>query len=334
MLLSLLSIVALYAATGVVVAKHAGRLSQFHLWQYSETVGLATLLVVMVFSIGRILWIMAVMRPDRLTAAIIADFRRWLDRRRLVAAFPVAVAFTIFISVFTSLKMLIPILHPFAWDPAFMELDRTVHFGMDPWRILHGVFGAPVILTGFNFVYNCWFFVMFGVLYWQLFSLSDPVRRMQFFHAFMLGWMIVGTMLATVFSSAGPCFYEGVTGDSHFAPLMTQLAEAGRSSPLWAPGTQAMLWRSYTETGIGLGTGISAMPSVHVATAFLFVLVAWQYGRMARALSLLFLLFIMIGSVLLGWHYAMDGYAAIPLMALIWWVSGRWVRFLSRSPVA
>ena len=39
----------------------------------------------------------------------------------------------------------------------------------------------------------------------------------------MTGWLL-GTLLATAFASAGPIYYERVTGDpGPFAPLMTRL---------------------------------------------------------------------------------------------------------------
>ncbi len=328
-LVSLLAIVMFYAMAGGLAAAHVDRLSQFRIWQYSEAVGLATVLVLLVFIVGRTLWIMIRIRPARLTKFLVQDFARWFEWQRVCAVVPVALAFTVFISVFTSMKMLIPILHPFAWDQTLMSLDLSIHFGTDPWRLLHAVFGAPFIVTAFNFVYNSWFFVMFGILYWQLFSMSDPRRRMQFFHAFFLTWILIGTILATVFSSAGPCFFEGVTDSAYYAPLINLLADDAKISPLWAPDTQAMLWRGYTKTGIGLGTGISAMPSVHVATAFLFVLLTWPYGLWARTAALSFFAAILSGSVLLGWHYAVDGYASIPLTLLVWCVSGRWIQSIA-----
>ncbi|MER8866395.1 hypothetical protein NKI19_22205 [Mesorhizobium sp. M0751] len=35
---------------------------------------------------------------------------------------------------------------------------------------------------------------------------------------------------------------------------------------------------------------------------------------------------ILYGSVFTGWHYAVDGYASIVVVSVIWWATGRLVR--------
>ena len=72
---------------------------------------------------------------------------------------------------------------------------------------------------------------------------------------------------------------------------------------------QEMLWRVYQSHGIAVGSGISAMPSLHVAIAMSVVLLARKIDRRLAIASTIFTVLIMIGSVHLGWHYAIDGYA-------------------------
>jgi hypothetical protein len=65
--------------------------------------------------------------------------------------------------------------------------------------------------------------------------------------------------------------------------------------------------------------GIAAMPSLHVAAHVLFAL--W-IRRLARPLLLLFVLaaaLTFVGSVVTGWHFAVDGYIG----ALLAWFSYR-----------
>ena len=68
------------------------------------------------------------------------------------------------------------------------------------------------------------------------------------------------------------------------------------------------------------------MPSVHVSIAFLMLLLAWNYGRGARWFFGVFAGMIMIGSVHLGWHYAVDGYLAALVTFIIWVACGRFLR--------
>ena len=99
---------------------------------------------------------------------------------------------------------------------------------------------------------------------------------------------------------------------------MEYLTEANKSSPVWAIGTQKKLWKAYKENKTKLGSGISAMPSMHVSMAFLFALVGWRSNRLIGLMLGIYTIIILMGSVHLGWHYAIDGYAAILGTLLIW----------------
>ena len=65
------------------------------------------------------------------------------------------------------------------------------------------------------------------------------------------------------------------------------------------------------------------MPSMHVALTTLFALVCWGTKRWIGILMSFYALIILIGSVHLAWHYAIDGYAGALGMIAIWWVVGR-----------
>jgi membrane-associated phospholipid phosphatase len=75
-----------------------------------------------------------------------------------------------------------------------------------------------------------------------------------------------------------------------------------------------------------LGRGMSAMPSMHVATSTLFALFAWRVSPRWGVAATAFLAVICIASVHLGYHYALDGLVSIPVVALLWWASGLWAR--------
>ena len=86
-----------------------------------------------------------------------------------------------------------------------------------------------------------------------------------------------------------------------------------------------MLWDSYVNNKDPLG--ISAFPSMHNAMATIFALVTWRTNRKLGIAFVIFAALILIGSVQLGWHYAVDGYGAIAIALVCWWIGGvvaRW----------
>jgi uncharacterized membrane protein len=64
--------------------------------------------------------------------------------------------------------------------------------------------------------------------------------------------------------------------------------------------------------------------------ASLCAMTLWRFGRRIGIAAWLFVAVILLGSVGLGWHYAIDGYAALIGVALLWrvagWAARSWVR--------
>jgi hypothetical protein len=235
-------------------------------------------------------------------------------------------------SSFTWLKVLIPIVNPFDWDSRFAEWDRALHGGLHPWQLLQPLLGVPIITSTVTFLYHLWIFVLCGVVLWQTLSTGNQRRRMQYLVTLVLLWIVVGNLAATVFASAGPVYFGRVTGlDDPFAPLMEYLRYADRMTGVMALEVQELLWQSYLHQGAEIGRGISAMPSMHLASSFSFVLIGFATSRRLGILFGAFCFVILVGSVHLGWHYAIDGYVAIAFTWIIWIMVG-WL--LDRSAVA
>jgi membrane-associated phospholipid phosphatase len=107
-----------------------------------------------------------------------------------------------------------------------------------------------------------------------------------------------------------------------YAPLMSYLHHVDETHSIWALGAQDMLWGNYQMRDVMVGSGISAMPSMHVAIATLFALVCWRVRRWLGIVMATYAVIIMLGSVHLGWHYAVDGYLGAAGMLAIWWCVG------------
>jgi PAP2 superfamily len=276
------------------------------------------------------IYVMVYIRPHQLTRYLISSVRQYMDRARLMRAVPVLLLIPVFISSFTILKAAIPYMHPFAWDGRLAELDATLHGGVHPWVWLQYILTNPWATAVINFAYHLWFFIMYALLYLLTLSTDKPMLRMQFLLSFVIAWILLGTVTATLFSSVGPCYYgfllQGETNP--YAQLMMNLNNANNQVSILAVDVQKLLWTGYRGKDQATALGISAMPSMHVATSVLLALCGWRLNRaMGIALSL-FAVIIMVGSVHLGWHYALDGYVGAAGAYAIWRAVG-WA--LSRS---
>ncbi len=268
-------------------------------------------------------------RVDRPFAAVrrmLFRHRHWLGRGLLLMMVILFIARAI-----TSYKDAIPSYVPFYADPWLAELDRQI-FGTDPWRLTHALIG-PLGTIVIDRIYFLWFVIMMLFVGWFCFT-RNPVLQLRGLLTYLLAWALLGNLFAVVLSSVGPCFYQDFYQDTHFAPLMANLNALHNSDGLLAVRSMDFLLDSIGKQRFG--TGISAMPSMHVAIAFLCFLVAWEYGRhwWSKMFGFVFFAFILVGSVHLGWHYAVDGIVSVIVTGLIWWGTGRFVKWLDKREAA
>lgn len=315
-----ISIIFLYICVLVVADSELKVTNRISFSLYYKMVPLTALWFFVAFLVSHAIYVMVFVRPEKLIKYTLNDLRtNFLNKERLLNGLPIILFIPLFMSAFTSFKTLIPIINPFSWDSAFAKIDALIHGGFQAWKLCQPILGHYLLTKVLNFSYNLWFFVMFGVLYWQSFSLRNLKLRMQFFLSFIMSWVLLGTIAATIFSSAGPCYYGRVVeGDNIYQPLMAYLNKADKSSRLWVLNAQESLWKVYKSNTFYFGSGISAMPSMHVSMAFLFALVGWRSNRLIGIMFSIYFIIILIGSVHLGWHYAIDGYVAILGTLLIW----------------
>lgn len=319
-----LIVVLAYWAGGMVVGHIAGLPAVATITTY-----LPTYMVMMPFMILCLLAVRAIImmvaeRPNRPLTQLLHEIRTSLATpERLVHAVPMLVAMLVFGGTFTVVKASIPSLVPFSWDQPFEEMDRWLHGGVAPWELLQPLLGHPVITHAINWAYNFWFYFLSLIWVWQAFRQSDNGLRLQFFLTLTLGWILLGNVAATWLSSAGPCYYGRIVGlPDPYAPLMSYLYSVSDTHTIWALGAQEILWTNYQMRDVMVGSGISAMPSMHVAIATLFALVCWRVRRWLGILMTIYAVIIMVGSVHLGWHYAVDGYFGAAGMLAIWWCVG------------
>jgi hypothetical protein len=187
--------------------------------------------------------------------------------------------------------------------------------------LLQPVLGHPAVTRTIDVLYILWLPLNAGVLVWQGWSRGRD--RSRFFLSYLLIYIVLGTGSAIALSAAGPCYYEAVTGQSSpYAPLMQYLAGLDAEQPIIALRVQHTLWENYTRSLNLPFVGISAMPSVHVAVAVLFAIIGWRTSRWLGWVFTGFAGVVLVGSVHLGWHYAVDGYLSVAATLALWGLAG------------
>lgn len=283
---------------------------------------------VFILILARVVHMLRHVRPARPSAWLLADLRATVfDLDRMASGTLALLLFSLFFTNFSTMKAAIPHLTPYAWDVWLADLDQALHFGQDPWALLMPLFGAPAVLAVLNAAYVIWLFALYFVVFVACFTRSNPVARMGFMLAFLLTWSLGGNLVAIGLASVGPVYFEPLGLGDRFAPLMDHLHAAHQSFPLASLAVQDMLWDGY-QTGQTV-SGISAFPSMHVASSTLLALYAFTYRRWAGWLMTGFAITIQIGSVMLGWHYAVDGYAGALIAYAAWrfglYAARRWL---------
>lgn len=247
---------------------------------------------------------------------------------RIPGILPILFAQAIFMPTFSAMKLLVGKIAPYDWDVTFIEWDVILH-GDDVWRILHPVLGEAFITAFIALIYHIWILYLYLglplVCFWQ----GDPVRRQQMLVSYFLCWIVIGVALANYMASVGPFALNDIAGNDRFLPLMHYLRETGTVVPVMTLDVQDTLLRWHFLRNDGLGRGISAMPSMHVSIAALFAIFGWYVSRLIGAVLTAVLILILIGSVHLGYHYAVDGYVGILATILVWIFAGWMVRKFS-----
>ena len=249
-------------------------------------------------------------------------FSRTFSPRRvayLAAGTLLGLSLYFFQGKFTSLKNAM-----FAWNGGFLydrtqaDLDRLIHFGVAPWRLIEPLIANDAIFSVIEFNYDKVYFILsFSALYFVMTSPRAERFRTHYVAVFMLAWIVVGNALAGLFLSAGPAYYGFVTGDTgRFAELLGYIQRDGGLNT--AATYQKYLWELHQAGRAEFASGISAFPSVHVAMAAVNMFFAFDVSRRLGIVMTAYTVIIMISSVALGWHYAIDGYVAVLAVAMLY----------------
>jgi hypothetical protein len=196
------------------------------------------------------------------------------------------------LTVLSEVKSQLDRIVPFAADASLAHFD-TLIFGTDGWRALSSLHHSNVDSIYHAAWISCLAFTLayVGLLY------SSRRRSILLSNYFML-WT-VGPIIHLTMPAAGPLFYSRLGLGDRFAAL--PVAEHTAM-------VRDYLWIGFADRSINFAGGISAMPSLHVATV-VWAAIALRQTRWFL-LAVFFAIYIFAASILTGWHYAADGLVA------------------------
>lgn len=211
------------------------------------------------------------------------------------------------IAVLTWLKDMLPLAIPYWADEPLAALDRLA-LGVDAWRTI-----PAWLIPALEVAYPLWAFVKFIALALMLLLPASRLKA-QALLAYFLTVAVLGVGGQYLLSSVGPIFYDRVVGGDEFADLTRRLEQL-------APVTLATsdyLWASYLGHDVVIGNGISAMPSMHVATTTWAAMALTRFWPRCAIALWLYWIAIFIGSFALGWHYVSDSIVGAGGAVLCW----------------
>jgi hypothetical protein len=247
--------------------------------------------------------------PLRATFAKLCSF----DRRSYVEVIVPVVVMAPFMASFTTFKTLIENFGTFTVDLELSRIDGV--FGFQPWQVTHALIG-PLATVVLDRMYFAWLAISQLTLVAVLFIPQLRRQRGQVLLSFVLSWLVLGVFMAAICPSVGPCFFGKLYHPDVYAGLLTHLRSDSNAHFLTALGIQDRLWTAHSGQVISVGSGVSAMPSMHVSIATITALFLRRIGL--TWLGATWLGAIWIGSFHLGWHYASDGLVSIVGTILIW----------------
>jgi hypothetical protein len=231
-------------------------------------------------------------------AAVIRQSLEGRSRSILIGMFLVAVDFTAFGYLKPELD-----LRGFSADMMLARFGHAI-FGTYGWRAFSWA-RHPFMGEAYHAVWLAWLFFVLILLFWQ----PASARKSTAIIAYFLLW-VVGPLVHLAMPAAGPVLYDSIFHANDFAGLAVVPADSEKFNYLLA---------GYTSHAFSPAGGISAMPSLHIATMAWAVAVCWPW-RGLRSAAIVITVYMWVASVALGWHYFLDGAAGI-LVALVAWAT-------------
>ena len=223
------------------------------------------------------------------------------------------IIFSLALSVYTNLKVRIPLIHATVGDALFAQLDAAL-FGslpqwLESWTRQHETVAnwlGDVYLGGYK-----------GIVVLAIFMVIrfEPRQLRVLFLAMALTYL-ASILVTILYPSLGPCFVDvdrfhwlagSEIGDHQrmLFELRAGVLENARRGVEFSPEPFA---------------GIAAFPSLHVGNLFVVLLLSVRYCRIAFPFIAYYLLGTCLSATAFGWHYVVDYLGGALIAIAVTWV--------------
>jgi hypothetical protein len=243
----------------------------------------------------------------------LAEYRQAHGRVRPLArlrhALPVLATYPLVIGCYCAWRLWLNRHIPFTWDQRIATLEgQAISYGLT-----RAIAAWPPLYRAVEFTYGgAWLLATLGLMTYIAFQPAS-VLRTRYLVTLALVFPLAGNVLAGLLMSAGPVYYgEVVCGPDVYAPTVAVLDAVAT----WMRPGQVAMWLLHSSGASFPSTGITAMPSMHLVVVTLAA--CWFWGRGRHALAVAAVAFTLVGSVVTGWHYWLDGVVAIVVTVMVW----------------
>lgn len=307
-------------------------------------VGVVYMVAVVVTLIkGCVRWTQTAINPFTNKRDLIEVIQPYWTLNYLLLTFRRGVAILGVVYFFLHLKHVVLFINRENYDLFFWNLDRTLHFGVQPNVWAMETFGNSVDLgITIDWIYSWMYFkYLIAAAIMFLFEVRGRDLTEKFFLAYTLLWAF-GGLGYLIMPADGPVY--AILGDRSVAkesqrhifqfPITEDVPltykDTYSEAKIWkAKLFQEKLWehrRRFLERERlpGRFYGIAAMPSLHIAAVTMLMIFFFFISPYLGVVGAIWVGVMFFGSIFLQWHYAVDGYAGMLLAAVVCFFSLRY----------
>lgn len=247
-----------------------------------------------------------------LTSVVVSRGRQGKLRSRLLWTARSALLLILVMPVHFLLKSFIHLINRRVWDLQLLEIDRWFLFGRSPSIFFVELFNHALLLSVLDWIYSFLYYFVLFISVGVLLVVPHMRVRLTFVAAYSSMW-ITGMVLYLALPSWGPVF----VWSEIFETCLVHMPRTVSVQSVLFEEISSLVRDPLAPRVVRFGC-VAAFPSLHVAVVTLFTLASRHVSRRWFYGNALLTMLMLLGSVITGYHYLIDGLAGIVLTVILW----------------